>query len=108
MTDPSLTFDTIIKIAEFVAVVGGGGVFLFRQGRSSARIEASVHMQTAEISELKQDVKQINEVLRQLAIQKTRLDNIDRRLDAMDHRYDELRHGDGFVRGTRGIDKGYP
>jgi hypothetical protein len=52
-------------------------------------------------------MKVVNTLLTDVAVQKQRLDTMDARMDTLDRRYDELRHGDGFVRGARGIDREY-
>lgn len=99
--EPSMTLDAILKVIEIVSFLGGGGLVFFRLGRVTASVQSAMATQTADISELKQDIKVVSRVLTELAVQKTRLDNIDKRID-------ELRHGDGWIRGARGIDKQYP
>lgn len=43
-----------------------------------------------EVIELKHEIKKLGDILTALAVQETRLDNIDRQID-------DLRHGRGFV-----------
>ena len=97
MTDIAITLDAALKIAEIVSIIGGGGLVVYRLGRTSAKIEAAMTLQAAEISELKEDVKVVGRLLTDVAVQKERLDSHARRLDLLDRRYDELRHGEGFV-----------
>jgi hypothetical protein len=50
-----------------------------------------------DISEIKTDLRVLNKVIADLAVQTSRLDNQADRLNRLDVRIDELRHGKGFV-----------
>jgi hypothetical protein len=89
--------DTLLRIVEIIAIIGGGGLVAFRIGRSTEKMQATVDMQAQfgrqharEIAEIKEDIKQLGVVLTKLALQ-------EQRLDMLDKRYEELRHGEGFV-----------
>lgn len=93
--DPNI--DTLLRIAEVISIVGGGGLVAFRLGRSTEKMQASLEAQAEygrsharEIAELKDEVKQLGVILTKLALQ-------EQRLDMLDKRYEELRHGEGFV-----------
>jgi hypothetical protein len=90
MTDPSLNLDTILKLIEIVSVIGGGGVVAFRLGRVTTQFEAGMSQQAKEIAELKGDVKAVNKLITDMALQSQRMDALDKRLD-------ELAHGRGFI-----------
>mgnify|MGYP003387214218 CR=1 FL=1 len=82
--------------------------FLFRKGGDMAKLKMAVENALTEISELKQEVSQVGQILIKLAVQNEQLNNIGQRMNMMDRRYDELRRGDGYIHGPRGVDKEYP
>jgi len=95
--DGQVSFDTLLKLAEVLSILGGGGLVAFRLGRTTTRVEAAMLLHGREISELKTEMKQVSNLLTQVALQGQRLDTQDKRLDTLDRRYEELRHGEGFV-----------
>lgn len=105
--DAFAALDTALKVIEVVSILGGGGLVLIRLGKTTGRVEAAMKLQAEEIADLKGEVKVVNKLLTDVAVQKQRLDTMDMRIDTLDRRYDELRHGDGFVRGGRGVDREY-
>lgn len=99
-----LNINTVLYVAQILAIVGGGAVFLFRTGKSVAAMEQAVNAlrdvvinQGNEIKELRSEMKQFGTVLTQMAVQKERLDMIASRLSLLDSRVEEMRHGEGFV-----------
>ena len=90
MIDPTITLGNIIEIT---AILGGGLIVLIKLNNSVTVLKTDVSMMQLEI------VK-IGDVLTKLAVTETRLSNIERDVR-------ELRHGDGFVKGHRGIDHEY-
>jgi hypothetical protein len=50
-----------------------------------------------DINDIKGDLKALNKVVMDVAVQNTRLDNTDRRLSAMETRWDEVRRGEGLI-----------
>jgi hypothetical protein len=50
-----------------------------------------------DISEIKTDLRVLNKVIADLAVQTNRLDTQSERLNRLDMRLDELRHGKGFI-----------
>jgi len=55
---------------------------------------------TKELTEMKTEFKAFSQTLEKVAVQEMQI-------GLLMKWYDELRHGDGFVRGTRGIDREY-
>jgi hypothetical protein len=76
------------------------GSLMFRGGQTLTKLQIAMENALAEIAELKKEVAQMGKVLTQLAVQEERLSMLTRW-------YDELRRGQGFVRGTHGIDREY-
>jgi hypothetical protein len=99
MIDPNL--DTVLRVAEIFSIIGGGGLVAFRLGRSTAQMHEATLRQSAEIEDLKVEIKQLGAILTKLAVQEERLNTLTRW-------YDELRHGSGFVRGQIGVEREYP
>lgn len=48
--------------------------------------------------DIKQDIKNLNQVVSKLAVQEQRLDNQGERLNRIDARIDQLREGKGYIR----------
>jgi len=97
MADASIPLETALKIAELLAIVGGGGLVLMRMTRMAARFEFIGEQQSKEISELKLQVVKIGDLMTNVAVQNERLDAQAKRINLLDQRYEELRHGEGFV-----------
>lgn len=92
--------DWNVRIGDLLVVaslIGTGIVYAFKSGRFAESIK---HMQK-EIVALKDNLKVIGDVLTMVAVQKTEIKNIQEDIK-------ELKHGDGFVRGSKGIDREYP
>lgn len=96
MPDPSL-LDTSLRIAELLAVLGGGGIFIFKSGRTASRFEQVVRQQSLEIGELKTGVQAIQKLITQNAVMDERLVNMGTSISRLEDWYDELRRGEGFV-----------
>lgn len=98
--DPAITLDTILKGAEILSILGGGGMVAFRLGRTATKLQASLELQnmileqqSAEIVDLKLETKKIAGVLIQLAVYENRMDRLEEDLR-------EMKHGRGFVNPT--------
>ena len=103
----SLRMDTAI----FAAIVAGVtlmfnvGMHLFGGGwKLSNRLTS---METTLIS-VQADIRRLSDVLIKMADMRGELRVLDTRVTAAEQDIREIRHGDGFVRGARGIDKEYP
>lgn len=103
MSDPG-SLDAALKIAEIagiaVAVVGGlgGGAALFyRLGGMTQRVEAAIAMQGNNIAVMQTDIRELNKLMTQVAVQSQRLDTHDHRLDMIERVQDDLRRGEGYV-----------
>ena len=88
--DGSLSLDTILKIGEILSILFGGALVFFKMGSVLTQVKEAIRIEALAVSELKEDVKVINRLLTDVAVQKSRLDSMDKRID-------ELRHGEGFV-----------
>lgn len=91
------TIDTILKLVEIAAILGGGGTVSFKIGRTLSRFETALSSQAVDVVDLKNDVKKIGELMTTVAVQNQRLDSINERQNLFDKRLDELRHGEGWV-----------
>lgn len=92
--------DWNVRVGDLLIVgslAGTGVVYAFKSGRFAESIK---NMQQ-EIKALKEVANSIASLLTTVAVQKTELENI--REDVR-----ELKHGEGFVRGIKGIDREYP
>lgn len=113
MADVS-SVDIVLKVSEILAIVGSAALALIAVGRSTSRVELQLSRQTEDITDLKDDVKKLSEVITTVALQGQRMDNfsdrlnsLDNRYDTLDKRYDELRRGRGWITGAKGVDGEY-
>ncbi len=83
-----LTIDYTITIGNMIeiATIAGGGIWVLIK---------------SDVDKMQKEIIKIGDVLTQLAVTKTRLDNMETDIR-------ELRHGHGFVQGPTGIDREYP
>lgn len=93
MIDWSVRFGDLLVVG---SLSGTGLIYAFKSGRFTESIK---NMQR-EIVALQDLAKSIAALLTTVAVQKTELENI--REDVR-----ELKHGEGFVRGVKGIDREY-
>lgn len=57
---------------------------------------------------VQEDIRKLSDVLIKMADMRGELRVLDTRMVTAEKDIRELRHGDGFVRGSRGLDKEYP
>lgn len=91
---------TIGNIFEIGSIIGGGfAVFITLKNNVATLKEDVVTMQD--------EIKKFGEVLIGMARFDEKLSNLDKRVTVHDKKIDELQHGDGFIRGQRGVDREY-
>jgi hypothetical protein len=97
MPDSFFSPQNILHILEIVAIVFGGFGVAFQLGKTTERIETAIvaqvknaERQGTEMTELRSEIKKLNDVLTTLAVQETRLDMHDKWID-------ELRRGVGLI-----------
>lgn len=99
-----ITFEWTLKLGDLLTI---GGAFVVAAGivigrvRNDTKLETAVTTAISEISELKKEFKKFGEILINQADQ-------NRRIIHLEEDVRELRHGEGFVRGPRGIEREYP
>jgi DNA repair ATPase RecN len=99
MTSGEVTdyLDLLFKVGEIGSIVVGVGLALRQMGKASAKTEAILQAQNEAMGELKEDIKVLNKVVTEVALQSQRLDQITERINTLDRRQDEMRHGKGFI-----------
>lgn len=90
----------LFQAVELLGMFGGGAIILIKMGRMMGTFETIGNTQAREISELKEDIKSVNNVITQVAVQKAEIASLDQRVGLLMTWYDELRHGHGYVKGT--------
>ncbi len=99
-----ISFEWTIKLGDVLTLAGACAVaaaFLYRRGGQEAGVQITLEALTKQLTEMKTEFKAFAETLKEVAVQKEQI-----RL--LMKWYDELRHGDGFVRGARGIEREFP
>lgn len=97
MPDSFFSPQNILHILEICVILVGGVGVAFRLGKTIERIETGIvaqgknaERQGIEMTELRSEIKKLNDVLTTLAVQETRLDMHDKWID-------ELRRGVGMI-----------
>jgi len=79
---------TVGNICEILSMVIGGVYAV-------ASIRRNVGLLKSEVGAMQAEIKKIAELMKAVAVQDIKIDNISERLNLLDKRYDELRHGVG-------------
>lgn len=95
-----------VRIGDILVVISMAGTFVLYAFRSGRFAESITTMQR-EIKELKDVARGLAAVVTQQAVQTTRLDTQGDRLNILDKRIEDLRKGDGYIQGSRGVNKEY-
>jgi hypothetical protein len=90
MTDLTGNLDLFYKFGEFVVLGAGVVVAILRTGRIIQKFEGIAERQTAEITDLKTDVKQLSQLIIEMTKLSGRLDLMDQRQVAEGKRVDDL------------------
>lgn len=98
MIEQTITVGNIIEI--IVIGTGGIGVF-FTMKNTVANIKT-------EVAGIQLEIKKMGEILIAQADIRGELRVLGTRIGSVEGDIRELRHGDGFVKGPRGIDREYP
>jgi hypothetical protein len=93
VVDYTITIGNLIEIASIV----GGGVLVLITLRNTV-----TNLQT-DVGDMKKEIKKVGDVLVQMAVTSTRLDNVEQDIR-------DLKHGRGFIQARKvvGIDGEYP
>lgn len=97
MIDPTVTLGNLIEIA---SIIGGGLLVLIRLNNNVVSLKIDVGGMQVEI-------KKLGDILIAQANLRGELQGITTRLNTAESDIRDLRHGDGFIRGPRGVDKEY-
>ena len=96
------------KSLEIITLVGGGGYAIFKIGRVAEKVQLTLDHQNAELDVMKQELKTLNELMTNVAIQKQQMATMQEHINRLEGWYDELRRGTGFIQGDRGVNHIYP
>jgi hypothetical protein len=91
---------SIGNIFEIGSIIGGGFAVFFTLKNNVATLKEDVET-------MQKEIKKLGEVLIGMARFDEKLSNLDRRVTVHDKKIDEIQHGDGFIRGPRGVDREY-
>lgn len=98
MIDPTITLGNLIEIA---SIIGGGLLVLIRLNNNVVKL-------TSDVGSMQTEIKKLGEILIAQANLRGELQGITTRLGTAESDIRDLRHGDGFIRGARGIDREFP
>jgi hypothetical protein len=75
--------------------------------RSDTKQKVYTERLQQDMTDMKQELKKLADVIIQQAVQTTRMDNLSSQVASIDRRVEELRHGNGFVKGRTGVNGEY-
>ena len=96
-------FEWTVKLGDLLTVAGAlfvAAAFLHKRGGQEMGMQVTLESLANELRDLKDQFKTFGDTLTQVATQEVKI-------NLLMKWYDELRRGDGFVRGSRGIDREY-
>jgi hypothetical protein len=76
---------TLGELLDLLALIAGGVGLIFGLGRKTQLIEQSVTDVRADVGDMKADIRKLNDVVTQIAVQSSRMDMIDKRMDDIVH-----------------------
>lgn len=99
------------NITQIVVLLVGGLVTLITLRNTVATIKTDMETTKKENDKrfdgIQNELRKMGDILIGMARFDEKLANLDKRVTVHDNKIDELQHGDGFVRGARGIDREY-
>lgn len=104
MIDYTITVGNIIEIG---SIIGGGILVLWTLKADVNTLKAGADTLKADLGAMQAEIKKLGEILINLADIRGEIRVLGTRITAAEQDIRELRHGDGFVKGPRGIDREY-
>jgi len=92
---------TLGNLIEMASIIGGGLLVLIKLNKNVVELKSDV-------SGMQTEIKKLGDILVAQANLRGELQGITTRLATAESDIRDLRHGDGFIRGPRGLDKEYP
>jgi len=96
-----MAIDWTISVGSIIQVlaIAGGGMLVLVSMRNT------VSVLQRDVASIQVEIKKMGDILTKMAVAETRLDNTDTRLTSLERDVRDLRRGEGFIRGTAGIDR---
>ena len=106
MAEPAEVLDWGYKLGEILTFVAGVVGLIWKLGRDTSnlrgdmksqaeKLEITLQQQNVVVGELKDDIKTLNKLITEVAVQTQRLDHMTERMNRQDKLIDELRHEQG-------------
>jgi hypothetical protein len=105
VVDYTITIGNIIEIS---AMIGGGLLVLVTLRTDVKSLKAGTKALKLDFEAMQSEIKKLGEILINLADIRGEIRVLGTRITANEQDIREMRHGDGFVRGPRGLDREYP
>lgn len=87
----------IIAVIQTSAFIGGGIAVAYRIGKSMQRLDQYAESHGAAITELKDDITAMKNLMTDMALQKLEMATQKQAIERLERWYDELRRGEGYV-----------
>lgn len=98
---------TIGNIIEIGSIVGGGILVLWALKADVSALKSGAQTLKNDFTQIQVEIKKLGDILVNLADIRGEIRVHDTRITAAEQDIRELRHGDGFVKGPRGVDREY-
>src|SRR4051812_42961370 len=102
--DYSITIGNIIEIG---SIVGGGILVLLTLKSDVKALQIGAASLKFDFGQMQAEIKKLSDILVNLADMRGEIKVINTRVANTEQDVRELRHGEGFVKGPRGIDREY-
>ncbi|MDB6086567.1 MAG: hypothetical protein JWN43_4448 [Gammaproteobacteria bacterium] len=99
---------TIGNIIEIGSIIGGGLAVLWTLKADVNTLKSGAETLKNNLAAMQAEIKKLGDILVSLADMRGEIKVLNTRVTAAEQDIRELQHGDGFVKGPRGVDREYP
>jgi len=99
---------TIGNIIEIGAIVSGGLMVVWTLKADVNSLKSGAATLKLDFGAMQAEIKKLGDILINLADMRGEIRVLDTRLTMAEQDIREVKHGDGFVKGPRGVDREYP
>jgi hypothetical protein len=99
---------SIGNMVEIGAIIGGGLMVVWTLKADVNSLKSGAETLKLDFGAMQAEIKKLGDILINLADMRGEIRVLDTRLTMAEQDIREIKHGDGFVKGPRGVDREYP
>jgi hypothetical protein len=99
---------SIGNMVEIGAIIGGGLMVVWTLKADVNSLKSGAATLKLDFGAMQAEIKKLGDILINLADMRGEIRVLDTRLTMAEQDIREIKHGDGFVKGPRGVDREYP